>query len=66
VKATYLGLKSPDGNEFTNISDLSKFCKNHNLNYSNVCQIMIGKRKSHLGWTRIGEPVCRFKLKSKE
>lgn len=48
AKKTYT-LISPEG-DITHINNLKNFCKNNNLNNSNLYRVVNGKSKSHKGW----------------
>lgn len=43
---------SPDG-EHVVITNLHQYCKDNNMNQSNMSQLYSGKRKSVKGWTRV-------------
>lgn len=43
-------IKSPTGKIY-NISNLTKFCKKHNLTISKISEVLNKKRRSHKGWT---------------
>jgi group I intron endonuclease len=52
---TYPGFVSPEGIEYTNIVNLSSFCRDNNLNRPHMVDVASGKRKHHKGWTRLEE-----------
>jgi group I intron endonuclease len=41
---------SPENIEYSNIEDLTSFCKEHNLNRHSMQCMASGKRKTYLGW----------------
>lgn len=51
-RKVYSGLLDSNGKVYNNISNLTKFCKENELNYSHIIQVLLGNRKSHKGWTR--------------
>lgn len=46
----YPAVQSPFGTVYTNINNLSKFCKEHGLSRPNFRKLLQGKIKSSLGW----------------
>lgn len=50
----FSGIKSPDGIVYDSIFNLSKFCREHNLEARNLSAVIHGKVKSHKGWTYVG------------
>jgi len=56
-KKVYCGFISPDGITYRNIIGLKKFCDIKGLTYRNMNQVDRGDKKSHRGWTRIGESM---------
>ena len=52
---TYAGFISPDGIEYREIHDLTRFCQKHSLNYGNMNQVANGHKRIHLGWKRLDE-----------
>lgn len=44
-------LVSPDYVEYSNVSNLREFCRNHGLQPSAMCVVAQGKRPHHKGWT---------------
>lgn len=47
----YTGFISPDGTIFKNVFNLHEFCREHDLQQSNLCKVYNKVRKSHKGWT---------------
>lgn len=45
----YLPIKSPEGTVY-NVTHLTNFCKEHNLDPSSLSKVMKSKAKSHKGW----------------
>lgn len=43
-------LLSPEGIVYEG-TNVTKFCKEHGLQQQNITKVLLGKRKSHLGWT---------------
>lgn len=41
---------SPDGTEYT-VVGIRQFCKEHNLDATNLCRVARGQQKHHKGWT---------------
>lgn len=41
---------SPAGEEYENITNLSKFCREHNLNAGNMTMVVNGHKPHHKGW----------------
>jgi group I intron endonuclease len=50
---TYDGAVSPDGEIYTPIHNMSRFCKYFDLNVSSMVAVMNGRRNSHKGWVRV-------------
>lgn len=50
---TYSGfvLVDPDGNEYTEITNLRQFCIKHKLDRAHLYSLLNGELKSHKGWT---------------
>ncbi len=46
---TYTGFINPDGQRMI-ITNLSAFCREHNLDVVHMREVMAGRRKSHKGW----------------
>lgn len=53
VSKTYVGAISPEGNIFSPIVNMSKFCREHGLCVSNMIALMHGRIKTHRGWTKL-------------
>lgn len=53
AQTTFPGLVSPEGKEYRNIRNLTKFCKKHGLNYQRTWQVASGRVKSSQGWKHI-------------
>lgn len=51
AKAVISLMKSPSG-ENVEIYNLRDFCAKNNLNYGNLNEVKLGRRKSHKGWTK--------------
>lgn len=49
---TYDGVVSPDGIVYSPITNLNKFCKEHNLDRRGMAYVVAGKRPHWHGWTR--------------
>lgn len=47
----YNNLKSPNGTIFTDIKNISQFAKDNDLQVSNLWAVLVGKNKSHRGWS---------------
>jgi hypothetical protein len=41
---------SPDGKEYDHITNLTGFCREHNLNAGNMTMVVNGYKKHHKGW----------------
>jgi group I intron endonuclease len=54
-KRVWTGLVSPDGIEYRNIKNLSRFAREHDLNTFAVYQLASGRIKHHKRWTVINE-----------
>jgi len=63
-KTYMLTLVSPNGEKYSNITNLEQFCKNNNLGSSNIRHMIAGKVKSHKGWTIEGQSKERKNAKS--
>ncbi len=48
--AKHYTFKSPT-DDTVELFNLHKFCRNHNLTTSKMCEVANGKRKQHKGWT---------------
>lgn len=48
---TYPGFIAPDGTVYAPVHNLALFCKDHNLQKSNMCLVAAGKQQAHKGWT---------------
>ena len=46
----YPSLCSPTGEKYEG-ENIHKFAEKYGLQYQNLHKVLIGKRKSHLGWT---------------
>lgn len=55
----YNGFVSPEGIIHDRITNLTDFCKAHNLKMSSLFGIISGKNKSYRGWTYIGEKITK-------
>jgi hypothetical protein len=49
--AKEFSLKSPNG-EIIYAKNIRKFCRDNNLNAAHIGNVILGKRKSHKGWTK--------------
>lgn len=47
---TYPPIISPNGEVFTNISNISKFAAQHKLDHSATCKVLNGRITQHKGW----------------
>lgn len=47
---TYPGFVSPDGTTYKDVFNLHRFCQEHNLQISNMCNVASGKEYAHKGW----------------
>jgi hypothetical protein len=50
---TYTGFIDPNGHEAGPITNLAKFCRQHNLDNTHMIAVLRGRICSHRGWTHI-------------
>lgn len=50
-------LQSPNGNSYGPITNLSAFSREHGLSSSHLHRLIVGKRNSYRGWTRIKDLI---------
>jgi hypothetical protein len=46
----YRGFVDPSGIIYRNVYNLSEFCREHRLSVASMCDVNLGKAKSHKGW----------------
>jgi len=52
ISKTYSGAVSPDGIVYAPITNMAKFCRNHNLDNGAMSKLMNEKQKSYKGWKK--------------
>lgn len=55
---TYAGLVSPDGTIYKDITNMSKFGREHGFNKKHIWAVLVGKVSQHKGWRLYKEEVC--------
>lgn len=53
VGKTYPGVISPDGTIYTEIQNMSKFCREHELCHVSLRRVITGEFKQHKGWMKL-------------
>jgi hypothetical protein len=55
-KKMHANLVAPDGTVYRDITNLKKFCKDHNISYSVIRHLLLGHtKKSKIGWIKLIE-----------
>ncbi len=52
---TYAGFVGPDGTVYKDVHNLASFCREHNLQKSNMCLVAKGTQDNHKGWRLLNE-----------
>ena len=50
-RVTYHNILSPDGTLYETVTNISQFCRDHDLGVSSMVAVLHHRKKSHKGWT---------------